>query len=79
MVGAHGMDPDAATGMHHDASVLARYVPDLVRDPVQVWLSKWHWTSNVIVGLVLLAFGGVPYVLWGSSCASRLGCTPRGW
>jgi len=52
-------------GMHHDASVLARYVPDLMRDPVQVALSNWHWTSNVIVGLALLAFGGVPYVLWG--------------
>jgi stearoyl-CoA desaturase (delta-9 desaturase) len=32
---------------------------------MHVWLSKWHWTSNVIVGLALLAFGGVPYVLWG--------------
>jgi stearoyl-CoA desaturase (delta-9 desaturase) len=30
-----------------------------------VWLSKWHWLSNVIVGLGLLAFGGIPYVLWG--------------
>jgi fatty-acid desaturase len=52
-------------GLHHDASVLARYVPDLTRDRGQVFLSKWHWTSNVIVGLVLLAFGGVAYVLWG--------------
>ncbi len=52
-------------GMHHDASVLARYVPDLARDPVHVAISKWHWTSNVVVGLLLLAFGGVPYVLWG--------------
>ena len=52
-------------GMHHDASVLARYVPDLVRDPVHVALSKWHWTSNVIVGLALLAYGGLPYVLCG--------------
>ena len=52
-------------GMHHDASVLARYVPDLTRDRVQVALSNWHWTSNIIVGLGLLAFGGIPYVLWG--------------
>ena len=66
-------------GLHHDASVLARYVPDLVRDPMQVWLSKWHWTSNVLVGLVLLFAGGVPYVLWGIFLGSRLGCTRRGW
>jgi stearoyl-CoA desaturase (delta-9 desaturase) len=52
-------------GLHHDASVLARYAPDLCRDPVHVWLSKWHWVSNVVVGLVLLAMGGIPYVLWG--------------
>jgi sn-1 stearoyl-lipid 9-desaturase len=52
-------------GLHHDASVLARYTPDLVRDRVHVALSTWHWTSNVVVGLALLAFGGLPYVLWG--------------
>jgi stearoyl-CoA desaturase (delta-9 desaturase) len=52
-------------GLHHDAAVLARYAPDLSRDPVHIWLSNWHWTSNVLVGLVLLAFGGIPYVLWG--------------
>jgi len=53
-------------GMHHLASMHARYAPDLVRDPVHVALSKWHWTSNVVVGLALLAFGGLPYVLWGT-------------
>ena len=55
----------AGEGLHHNASTHARYVPDLVRDPVHIALSKWHWTSNVIVGLALLAYGGVPYVLWG--------------
>jgi fatty-acid desaturase len=52
-------------GLHHDASVLARYVPDLSRDPFHVWLSKWHWTTNVVVGFALLAIGGWTYVLWG--------------
>ncbi len=52
-------------GLHHDASVLARYVPDLARDPFHVWLSNWHWITNVVVGFALLAFGGIPYVLWG--------------
>ena len=52
-------------GLHHDASVLAKYVPDLTRDPVHVWLSNWHWVSNVVVGVALLALGGIPYVLWG--------------
>jgi fatty-acid desaturase len=52
-------------GLHHDASVLNRYVPDLSRDAFHRWLSKWHWLSNVVVGLALLAFGGISYVLWG--------------
>jgi stearoyl-CoA desaturase (delta-9 desaturase) len=52
-------------GLHQDSSVLQRYVPDLSRVAFHRWISKWHWTSNVIVGLLLLAFGGIPYVLWG--------------
>ena len=60
-------------GLHHDAAVLAQYAPDLARDPVQVWLSKWHWTSNVLVGLALLAYGGVPYVLWGIFFRTTIG------
>jgi fatty-acid desaturase len=51
--------------MHHDTSVLRRYVPDLSKDPVHVALTTWHWVPNVVVGLILLAFGGIPYVLWG--------------
>jgi len=49
------------SGLHHDAHVLSRYAPDLSRDRVHIWLSKYHWTSNVVVGLILLAFGGIPY------------------
>jgi stearoyl-CoA desaturase (delta-9 desaturase) len=60
-------------GLHHDASVLSRYVPDLVRDPVHLWLSRWHWTSNVLVGLVLLLAGGLQYVLWGIFLRVTLG------
>jgi stearoyl-CoA desaturase (delta-9 desaturase) len=41
-------------GLHHNASVLSRYVPDLVRDRGHVLLSRYHWTSNVIVGVALL-------------------------
>ena len=64
-------------GLHHDSTILNRYVPDLSRDPVHVALSKWHWTSNVIVGLLLLAFGGIPYVLWGIFFRTTVGlhCT----
>jgi fatty-acid desaturase len=52
-------------GLHHDASVLAKYTPDLSKDKFHIWLSNWHWLTNVVVGLGLLAYGGIPYVLWG--------------
>ena len=45
--------------------MLKRYVPGPRARPVPRRLSTWHWTTNVVVGLVLLAFGGIPYVLWG--------------
>ena len=59
--------------MHHNAAVLARYMPDWSRDRVHVALSNWHWTSNVVVGLALLAYGGIPYVLWGIFFRTTLG------
>jgi sn-1 stearoyl-lipid 9-desaturase len=51
--------------MHHDTHVLRRYTPDLAKDPFHVALTTWHWVPQVVVGLGLLAFGGIPYVLWG--------------
>jgi sn-1 stearoyl-lipid 9-desaturase len=51
--------------MHHDTDVLTRYVPDLSKDKFHVALTNWHWVTQVIVGLALLVFGGLPYVLWG--------------
>jgi fatty-acid desaturase len=51
--------------MHHDTSVLRRYVPDLSKDRFHVALTTWHWLTQVVVGLALLAYGGIPYVLWG--------------
>jgi stearoyl-CoA desaturase (delta-9 desaturase) len=51
--------------MHHDTQVLARYVPDLSRDRFHVALTNWHWVTQVVVGLALLAFGGWTYFLWG--------------
>ncbi|MGE0393113.1 MAG: acyl-CoA desaturase [Vicinamibacterales bacterium] len=52
-------------GLHQETALLARYVPDLAKDRFHVALTKWHWVPQVVVGLVLLAFGGIPYVLWG--------------
>lgn len=52
-------------GMHHDTEVLRRYAPDLCKDPFHVFMSKWHWVPQTVLGIGLLVFGGLPYLLWG--------------
>lgn len=59
--------------MHHDTQILQRYVPDLSKDRFHVWLTTWHWIPQVVVGLALLAYGGLPYVLWGVFFRTVLG------
>jgi fatty-acid desaturase len=51
--------------MHHDTTTLARYVPDLAKDKVHVWLTKYHYVPMIVLGLILLAIGGVPFLMWG--------------
>ncbi len=51
--------------MHSNTALMSKYAPDLAKDRFYVWLSNWHWVPLTVVGLLLLAFGGVAYVLWG--------------
>jgi len=51
--------------MHHDAQTLARYTPDLAKDKFHVWITKYHYVPEIVLGLVLYAIGGMPFVLWG--------------
>jgi sn-1 stearoyl-lipid 9-desaturase len=51
--------------MHHDTKTLARYVPDLAKDKFHVWITKYHYVPMILLGVALLAIGGLPYLLWG--------------
>lgn len=42
-----------------------RYSPDLCRDRFLVLLSKYFWVPLVVVGVLLFAVGGWPFLLWG--------------
>lgn len=42
-----------------------RYSPDLVRDPVLRFLEKYYYFTPIAAGVLLLAIGGLPMVLWG--------------
>jgi len=59
--------------MHHDTTTLARYVPDLAKDKFHVWITKYHYVPTIIVGLVLLALGGLPFLLWGTFLRTTVG------
>jgi fatty-acid desaturase len=56
-----------------DVATLKRYVPDLAEDKFHVWLTKWHLTPTIILGLGLFAIGGFRLVLWGSFLRTVVG------
>ncbi len=68
--------------MHSETALLGRYAPDLTRDPVHVWLSKYHWLPLTVTGLLQIALGtaltghlmgGFTMVLWGTFLRVSLG------
>lgn len=50
---------------HNNTALMAQYAPDLARDPFHAWLNTYHYVPLTLLGLVLLAAGGWPMVLWG--------------
>ncbi len=59
--------------IHNDNKELLPYVPDLRKDRFHMWISKWHWVPLTLVGLGLLAFGGLPYLMWGMFFRTTVG------
>jgi stearoyl-CoA desaturase (delta-9 desaturase) len=51
--------------MHSNTEVMGKYAPDLMKDRFYRVLTRWHWVPLVVLGLSLLAIGGVPWLLWG--------------
>ena len=62
--------------MHHDTTTLAHYVPDLAKDKFYVWITKYHYLPMVVLGIVLFAIGGLPFLMWGIfvRTVARLAC-----
>jgi stearoyl-CoA desaturase (delta-9 desaturase) len=55
----------SGTAQQYDNSVVAHYAPDLIKDRFHIWLNRLYWLPLVLLGLVLLAFGGWSYLMWG--------------
>jgi len=48
--------------LNTQTEALAHYAPDLAKDRVQVWLSKYHWVPLTVLGIGLLLVGTLPSV-----------------
>ena len=53
------------TAQVHSEATHKRYSPDLVNDKVHLFLNKYFWLSNIIVGVGLFFIGGWSMILWG--------------
>ena len=67
--------------LNTQTEALAHYAPDLAKDRVQVWLSKYHWVPLTVLGIGLLLVGtltfgiraGIGLFLWGTFLRVTLG------
>jgi fatty-acid desaturase len=59
--------------LHSETKLLAKYAPDLARDPFYVWLSRYSWVPVTVVGIGLLLAGGWSWVFWGIFLRATLG------
>ena len=50
---------------HNNTKANSKYAPDLAKHRFYVWLNNYHWIPLVILGVLLLAIGGLPLMLWG--------------
>ena len=50
---------------HNKTSEFARYAMDLRDDRFMVWLSKYNYVPLIVLSALLLALGGLPFLLWG--------------
>jgi fatty-acid desaturase len=50
---------------HNATQMLSKYAPDLGKDPFYRWLNTYHYVPMIVLGLILLGFGGLSMLLWG--------------
>lgn len=53
------------TAQQHPESVLRQYAPDLYKDRVHVFLSRFYYLPLVILGVILFCAAGWSVLLWG--------------
>jgi stearoyl-CoA desaturase (delta-9 desaturase) len=58
---------------HSNTAAMSKYAPDLAKDPFYRWLNTYHYLPLTISGVLMLYFGGLPYLLWGTAMRVVIG------
>jgi len=53
------------TAQNQDEATQWRYAPDLKKDKIHAFMSKYYWVTPIIAAVVLFVIGGFSMVLWG--------------
>ena len=53
------------TAQDHTQATLEHYAPDVVKNRYYVWLNKFYYVPQIVLAILLLAFGGWGVMLWG--------------
>jgi len=51
--------------LHNNTRKMSKYAPDMAKHRFYIWLNNYHWLPMVALGILLLAIGGLPLMLWG--------------
>jgi stearoyl-CoA desaturase (delta-9 desaturase) len=57
------MTPDITS--RHTPEYLAKWAPDLLKDPVHRWLDQWHFAITITTAILFFVIGGLPGLVWG--------------
>jgi stearoyl-CoA desaturase (delta-9 desaturase) len=52
------------TSQQHEESVMQRYAPDLMKDPVHVWINRLYFVPLIVLAVVTLLLGGLAVMMW---------------
>ncbi|MGH9904280.1 MAG: acyl-CoA desaturase [Pyrinomonadaceae bacterium] len=61
------------TAQQHPENIMRRYAPDLMKDPVHIWMNRLYFVPLILCGVVLLALGGWSALMWGVFLRVTLG------
>ncbi|QQS46870.1 MAG: fatty acid desaturase [Acidobacteriota bacterium] len=51
--------------LHREVDATSNYAADLAKDPLHVWLTRWHFVPQLVLAAILYALGGWNFILWG--------------